>query len=216
MLRTLSVVAALQFLALTCAWACSGQVGAVIFQDTFTDDSGGWDQGPPQSVIKPPAFVFTLDAQNGGTAAQDLTFAATDGDYCMDVVLPPSLAADNQFYAGIEFWAANYNDTMNAEVSSAGSVSISKKTAGKWTVVTTVNNVPAFKSGANAVNSLRVTALAGVISVYLNGTQVKLLRAQEPTNSSLRFGIIVEMDKDVASGTAPPVLVKSYSVTAGK
>jgi hypothetical protein len=216
MLRTLSAVAALQFLALTSAWACSGQVGAVIFQDSFTDDSGGWDQGPPQSVIKPPAFVFTLDAQNGGTAAQNLTFNATDGDYCMDVALPPPIAADNQFYAGIEFWAADYNDVMNAEVSSAGNISVSRKVAGKWTVISTVNNVPAFKSGANAVNSLRITALAGVITVYLNGTQVKLLRAQEPANSSLRFGIIVEMDKTVASGTAPPVLVKSYSVTAGK
>ena len=214
MLRTLSVVAALQLLALSSAWACSGQVGAVIFQDSFTDDSGGWDQSPPQAVIKPPAFVFTLDTQYSGMAAQNLTFNATDGDYCMDVLLPPPTAPDNQFYAGVEFWAPSYDDATMAELSSQGTVFVSKKVAGKWSTVSTVNNAPGFQP--KAVNSLRVTALAGVITVYLNGTQVKVIRAQEPTSSSLRFGMLVEMDKPVASGNASPVQIKSYSVTAGK
>jgi hypothetical protein len=103
---------------------------------------------------------------------------------------------------------------MMAELSSQGTVFVSKKAAGKWSTVSTVNNAPGFQS--KAVNSLRVTALAGVITVYLNGTQVKVIRAQEPTSSSLRFGMLVEMDKQVASGNASPVQIKSYSVTAGK
>jgi len=30
----------------TAAFACEGQVGQVIYEDTFTDDSGAWDFTP--------------------------------------------------------------------------------------------------------------------------------------------------------------------------
>ena len=57
---------------------------------------------------------------------------------------------------------------------------------------------------------------AVVMTIYLNEAQVKVVRAQEPTNSSLRFGIFAEMDKSLPSGNAPPIQIKSYTVTAGK
>jgi hypothetical protein len=214
MLRTVGVVTALQLIAWSPAWACTGQVGASIFQDTFADDSGGWDENPPSSVVTPPSFVFTLNAQIDAQASQNLTFNATDGDYCMDFILPPAISATNQIYAGIEFWATDYDNFMETEVSSAGTVDLAKVVAGKWTYVFTVPNTPGFQSGANAVNSLRVTAMAGTVTVYLNGTQVKSVRAQESTNPALNFGMVISDDTAVAN--APAVLVKGYSVTAGK
>jgi hypothetical protein len=214
MLRTLGIVAALQFLTLTSTWACTGQVGAVIFQDKFTDDSGGWDEYPPQSAVVPPAFVFTLDANNSSAASQNLTFNATDGDYCMDFILPPAIAADNQMYIAMEFWAVDYNNNMQVLVASNSIVTLGKLTSGTWTTISSIPNVSAFNSKANAVNSLRVTALAGTITAYLNGTMIKTVRAQQPTTPNLRFGIYVQDDTAVAN--TPPIKITGFSVTAGK
>jgi hypothetical protein len=214
MLRTLGVVTALQLLAWTPAWACTGQVGAVVFQDTFSDDTGGWDETPPDAMVKSSLFVFALGPQDTGYNANNLTFSATDGDYCMDFILPPSIAANNLAYAGINFWAADYGNMMNVEVGSNGTVILEKETAENWSTVWTVSKSPAFLPAANAVNSLRITALGGLITVYLNGTTIKAVRAQEPTNMGLSFGMSAGLDTAVAK--APEIHIKSFSVTAGK
>ena len=83
MARILGLVVALQVAASASAWACDGQVGNVIFEDTFADDSGGWDLAPPVVTVKPPALLLALDSKHTSYATQDLTFHATDGDYCM-------------------------------------------------------------------------------------------------------------------------------------
>jgi hypothetical protein len=216
MLRTFGVVTALQILALTPVWACTGQVGNVIFQDSFGDDTGGWDERPPWATVKPPNFVFAMDAQNSFTNVLNLTFNATDGDYCMDVILPPPIAANNQMYAGISFWATpdSNSSMMGVLPVSNGAVTLNKLTAGTWNTIFTIPNAPGFNSTANATNSLRVTALSGTITVYLNGTVVKTVRAQEPPSTNAFFGMTGQVDTAVAN--APLIQVKGYSVTAGK
>lgn len=215
MLRIVSVVTALQLLAWSSASACTGQVGAVIFQDSFADDTGGWDESPPIAVVKPPVFVFALDATSTGNNSLNLTFNATDGDYCMDFILPPAIAANNQTYAGINFWATpDYNNMTQAQVASNGTVYLEKLTSGTWTTVFTVPNAPGFNSAANAVNSMRVTALSGLITVYLNGKTVKSVRTQQPPSADSSFGMNVGVDTAVAN--APVLQIKEFSVTAGK
>jgi len=214
MLRTLSVVTALQLLTWAPSWACTGQVGAAIFQDTFADDTGGWTLDPPDATIKPPVFLISGDANDPAAFSLNQTFNATDGDYCMDFVLPAAIAANNQMYTGILFRATDSNNLLAASVGSNGSVSLNKETSGNLSTLFSVQKSPAFVSTANALNSLRVTALSGVITVYLNGTQIKSIRAQEPTNPALSFGIFGGSDTAVAN--PPQVQIKSYSVTAGK
>jgi hypothetical protein len=48
----------------------------------------------------------------------------------------------------------------------------------------------------------------------LNGTQVKAIRAQEPTNPALEFGMYAQDDTAVAN--APKIQITNYSVTVGK
>jgi hypothetical protein len=215
MLRTASVVAALQLLVWSPAWACTGQIGASIFQDSFADDSGGWDQNPPVAVIQPPAYVVTLTQQDSGQMSLDQTFNATSGDYCMDVVLPPPISATNSLTAGIVLWATDYNNFMVVQVSDTGTVSMYRQVGDVWSdPIFSITNAPSFNSAANAVNSLRVTALGGTITAYLNGSMVKAVKAQQPANQSLSFGIWVEDDTPVAS--APPVKITGYTVTKGQ
>ena len=78
------------------ALACGAdQKGNTIFEDTFADDSGGWDL--QMARIQPPNLIFSLGER--GKQALNLTFNATDGDYCVDVLLP----ADTSAYAGLIF-----------------------------------------------------------------------------------------------------------------
>jgi len=213
MLKAASAAIALQILAWTPAWACTGQVGASIFQDTFADDSGGWNEDPPIDSVQPPAFVFALGQYNF-VGSLNQTFNATDGDYCMDVVLPPPISANNVMGAGIMFWATDYANFWAAILGDDGSVLLFRQVGGVWSnAIFNVQNAAGFNSAASATNSLRVTALNGVITVYLNGNQLRSVKAQAQA-PNLSFGILVEDQATAAN--VPPVNVTGYSVTAGK
>src|ERR1700744_5204763 len=76
------------------ALCCPGQTGKSIFSDDFSDSSGGWDLDT-NTVVNQGAFQITADPKAESDGAQNLTFNATEGDYCADFVFPSS-AADPQ------------------------------------------------------------------------------------------------------------------------
>ena len=48
------------------AFACDGQTGKVIFEDKFTDDTGGWLFGVSNVlVLQAPGATLTLSASDG-------------------------------------------------------------------------------------------------------------------------------------------------------
>jgi hypothetical protein len=198
----------------TAAFACEGQVGQAIYEDTFTDDSGAWDFTPNAATVKPPNFVFNLDSKYSNITTQVLTFHTTkDGDYCAEVILPKSIAPDNKYNLGIIFWATDYANFWMVMLSSDGTLTLFSKANNVWQTILSVPNAPAYKSDPDAVNALRVTTVAGKIIIYLNGQLEKAIRAQSP-DGNLRFGMYAQIDKGV-DGTAP-ILVKSYKVTSGQ
>jgi hypothetical protein len=203
----------LQFFACSGALACEGQVGKVIYEDTFADDSGGWDFTTGVTAIKPPNFVYAPDAQNTGITNQVLTFHETEGDFCAEVALPKSIAPDNKLGLGVVFWAVDYNNYWLALLYSDGSVGLFTRANSVWQTVATIPNAPGFKADADAINALRVTTTGGKISIFLNGQLVKAIRAQLP-DGALRFGMHAEVSKAVDK--IPPILVKSFKVTSGQ
>src|ERR1700752_2113897 len=71
------------------AMACEGQSGNAIFEDTFPDDSGGWEFTSDRTSVVPPNFLVTLPAGEGtGTSSLNLTFEATEADYCAEFACP--------------------------------------------------------------------------------------------------------------------------------
>jgi hypothetical protein len=196
------------------AFACDGQIGKVIYEDTFTDDSGGWDFTPSAATVKPPNFVFNLDSKYSNVNSQVLTFHAnTDGDYCAEVNLPKTIAPDNKYNFAISFWATDYANFWMVMLSSDGTLTLFTRANNVWQTVSSVASAPAFKPEPDAVNVLRVTTIAGKISIYLNGQLEKAIRAQAP-EGNLRFGVYAQIDKGVDGTT--PILVKSYKVTSGQ
>ena len=212
MFRTLLVATVLQLGLVATAMACEGQVGKVIFEDTFEDDSGGWDLTPPQTTIVPPAFLFLPDTKVDHLSAQNLTFHTSDGDYCMDVVLPRPLTPDVTMSIGLEFWAVDYSQYMMLQFGNSGTLTLQSFANKQWTQIFTLPAVPAFKAEPEAVNELRVTALAGKLTIYLNGTKQKTIRVQMP-EGNLRFGIYGQFDTKVDA--SPAIRVTHYKVTSG-
>ena len=210
MLRIATLLFAFQIAALLPAFACEGQTGKVIFEDTFDDDSGGWGVGSSLLVVKPPEFVISPDATHSDVTTHNLTFHTTDGDYCMEFYAPQSVAADNTMGAGLDFWATDYVNRMSWTVFSNGNVGLYSQVAGKWTTIFNTPNVASFKAAPDAVNSLRVIAKAGKLTLFLNGTQVKVIRAQVP-DGKLQFGFDASLGK--AADGVKPLRVKSYKVT---
>jgi hypothetical protein len=203
----------LQVLLCGSAIACEGQVGKVIYEDTFADDSGGWDFTPPAAAVKPPEFVFAMSSKFSNLSSQVLTFHATDADYCAEVIVPKLLAADNKYGFAIQFWAVDYNNYWMAMLSSDGSIGLYSRTNGVWQTIANIANASGLKPEPDAVNALRVTTTGGRIRIYLNGQLVKAILAQVP-DGSLRFGMYSQIDKAVDG--ASPILVKSYKVTSGQ
>jgi hypothetical protein len=193
------------------ALACDGQVGKVIYEDTFADDSGGWDLSPPATAIKPPNFVITLDSKSSAISSQVLTFRANEADYCLEGTVPKAPAPDNNMSLGLEFWATDYRNFWLSELGSNGTISLWTDVNGNWTNIATVPNAQGFKP--DTANALRVTTLGGKIVISLNGQLVKTIRAQIP-DGALRFGIYGQLDKAVDG--ASPILVTSYKVTSGQ
>ena len=212
MLRTIGIVAGLQLLALASAYACDAQPGKVIFEDSFADDSGGWQQTPPQATIRPPAFVFAVDAKYVSMSSHNLTFHATEGDFCVEAALPRAVAADDIPIFGIEFWATDYRNYMLLQLSAKGEVALWNRTGEQWREIFTVANAAGFKSEPEAINALRFNAMGGKITSYLNGKQVKVTRAQFPTGN-MKFGIYSGWDKKAAH---PAIKVTSFKVTTGR
>ena len=198
----------------TAAFACDGQIGQVVYEDTFADDSGAWDFTPNAATVKPPNFAFNLDSKYSNTNSQVLTFHTTkDGDYCAEVILPKTIAPDNKYNFAISFWATDYANFYMAMLSSDGTLTLFSKANNVWQTIASIPSPPAFKPEPDAVNVLRVTTIAGKISIYLNGQLEKAIRAQAP-DGGLRFGMYAQIDKAVDGTT--PILVKSYKVTSGQ
>ncbi len=209
----LGLALAVQLACVAAAQACTGQTGAVIFQDNFADDSGGWDFTPPIAQVTPPAFVFSVGKEYTSTSSENLTFNASLGDYCMDFVLPKSPAVDNTAAAGMIIWAKDYANYILVVTYSNGSIGMYKNTAGSFAVLFTVQNFPGFNAAQDAVNSLRIVATADQkLTVTLNGQAVKVIRAQMPTGPLL-FGMTAQVDKSLPADIT--VKVTGFSVTAG-
>jgi hypothetical protein len=200
------------------ATACPGQVGKVIFEDTFEDDSGGWQIGAPDSEVKNHVLLARPNARGLSEKYPvldvfNLTFSASEGDFCTEFVLPKEPAPDNSVSAAIVFWKSDEKNYFMWLVSSAKRVILARYVDGRSSVIARVDeNVP-VKLDPGAVNTARVVVKDEKLTLFLNGTQMKVVRAAQPAGAA-GFGLQVESIKP--SEANPVIQFKSYKVTAGQ
>jgi hypothetical protein len=199
-------------LATTVAAACPGQTGKVIFNDNFSDDSGGWDSVANTAFV-PNALQLTANANTVGVAVHNLTFNATDGDYCAEFVFPSSPPdAKNKDSVGLEVAASDYNNFFLFLADTSGVVRTYRKMNGAWSQIGADTKVDAIKTDPGSVNSLRVVVKDQKMTFFVNGTQVKVLRGQVAANQT-GFGVFVESEN--APSNPRVFLLKSFNLTDG-
>jgi hypothetical protein len=194
---------------------CEGQNGKVIFEDDFTDDSGGW-------AIDHTAnwdFSFgksglTLHMQNPATGVvfSNNTFAVTEGDFCVEAVLPKAVEADNG--VGLVFFLGNdIKNFFMLSINSGDRIILWRYEAGNWVILGDLSD-PKIKPEPGSVVALRVVVKANLITASVNGVELKKLRVQTP-EVKLKFGVYISTDKPVP---APGMTFqfKKYKVAAGE
>jgi hypothetical protein len=219
MLRALFVALASYVLMECSAMACPGQAGKVIFEDSFTDDSGGWLLDPPNAEIKNGAFLLRPNA--GGAEEKVIafknttsTFSAVEADYCAEFIIPNSLAADNPVIFGLVFFESEKGRYYVWLAFSNGTVALLRRNNDKWdNIFVQAKSQASLKFEPNALNTIRVIAKDNKLTLFINDVQIKMLRAQFPAGE-LRFGVYAEVGK--ATNLNPLIQVKSFKVTQGK
>ena len=192
--------------------ACPGQTGKVIFSDNFSDDSGGWDTNANAAFVS-NALQMTLDANSVGLALHNLTFSASEGDYCAEFVFPSSPPdAKNKDSVGLEVAASDYNSFFLFLADTSGVARIYRKVNGTWSQIGADAKVDVIKTDPGSANSLRVVVKDQKFTFFINGKQVKVLRGQVAANQN-RFGLFVESEN--APSNPRVFLVKSFNLTDG-
>jgi hypothetical protein len=197
------------------AMACPGQAGKVIFEDSFADDSGGWQLGAPDIEIKDGALWLRPNPRGMSEKGRSLsstvrTFAATDGDYCMEFIVPKPVAADNDVMTGLVFWQVSTTEEYLWAIYTDGMTQLNRLVANRWARVFS-ENTGKLEPGSTA--SLRVVAKDGKLTLFVDNRQIKIIRAQTP-NGELTFGALAEVEK--LSDANPAVQIKSFKVTTGE
>jgi hypothetical protein len=215
----LGLAATLLLLALmqTSAYAanCEGQKGRVIFEDDFTDDSGGWvaDRGANwDASFGKSELTLHIQGPTVWWVFWNLTFTTSEGDFCVEAVVPKSVAGIAT-RSGLIFWAKDVQNFYVLVIGPDGAVALWRKDAGNWGILLDWLK-PKIQPESGSVAALRAVVKANLITASVNGVEVKKLRAQRP-DGNLKFGVYADTFKEIP---APGVTFqfKRYKVTAGE
>jgi hypothetical protein len=226
MLKVVSaVVLLLLIVTQTSAYAagCDGQKGRVIFEDDFSDDSGGWAHGSGAGWSASfGKSGLTLRMQDPITSVRflNITFAASEGDFCVEAIMPGSaeiiartgllfLANDNaNFYALMV--GGDVPTPLNDD---RGAISLWRVDGGSWGLLGTWSE-PKTKLDPGSVVVLRAEVKANLITASVNGVELKKVRIPGDGNN-LKFGVYAETS-NAAPGPGMTFQFKRYKVTAGE
>jgi hypothetical protein len=202
-LRVLSAIA----LSATClvpatVFACDGQTGKVIFEDKFADDGGGWNFGTNLTLKAPGAVLSEPAGDAYGLSAQNQTFNATEGDFCVEMSFPKN-AKEVTAAIGVVFLAGDTDNYWVAEVYSDGRAGLYKGANGKFATVWEVPDAT-VKTDPADVNAIRAIVKGNAVTVLVNGKTIKTVRAQIPSGD-FKFGFRGEYYKPSATPVEFPV-----------
>jgi hypothetical protein len=180
-----------------------------IFQDSFTDQSGGWENDPGMKFGSTGLQVAVAPGKVSD-AELNATFYATDGDFCTDAVFPK--VVPNTAFVGLIFWATDYNNYYMFQITTAGRAQFYRRLNGNWISIFDAAN-PAIKTAAAAANEIRVVAKNNMSTFYVNGQKITNMRGQPPQSPNARFGYYVQLDA-TAPADGRTFGLKNYTVNA--
>jgi hypothetical protein len=191
----------------THALACQGK--SVVFEDTFKDDLGGWEEDK-NIKIGGGSMQVTLTQAANSNKELNTSFLVKDADICVEGTFPQDTTGSPGF--GIMFWAVDYRNFYMFQVSMAGKAYLFRYATDRWVTIYSVDT-PLVKKEAGATNMIRVTFKDQVISTYVNGTKVRDIRGQKPRDETA-FGVYAEVTKEGVASASPVMTFKNFKVTS--
>lgn len=192
--------------------ACEAVAGTAILDDSFADELWGWDVLAPRVYVKPPQLVLDPAAE-GKTNISVLVnaFFAEQGTFCADMAMPAA-PAGNRIAAGVVFWATDYSNYYLFQIDTEGGASLWRLTENAgWISLVPITDTPLIRREAGAVNEVRVDVADTLITLSINGSEFRRLRAQRPGRDS-KFGAYAQIDAPVPGSV--PVTISRYRVLA--
>jgi len=182
----------------TAAYAdcASLQKGKEIFAATFADTTGGWPSDPDASVGT-TGLTLKLYTPNSSWVYLNNAFNATDGDYCVEGIVPASPAANNLAYIGLAFLAKDAKTFDVFQVDSSGSIQLYRKVSGNWALINGSLARPSLVLKPGSAVTLRAVVKGSLVTVSANGVDLLKTRLQVP-DGPLQFGVYVQTDNNVA------------------
>jgi carboxyl-terminal processing protease len=181
----------------TAAFGCEG--ATTIFEDSFSDASGGWSLGPNAKIENSSLVIEPPPGQN--IRSLNVSNTVNDADICADVIFP---AASSGVGAGLMVWATDYNNFYALQVQINGEVSVWRFQNGKWFALRAAAVDGSVKRGRDQLNDLRVRATNESLTFFVNGKTILETKGKAP-GPDWHFGVYGQ------NGT---VLIKHFKVTS--
>src|SRR5262245_42581153 len=130
MAKALIVAAALAFAAGPAATALACEGRKILFEDKFTDDSGGWYMNEHTRLADSSFFMKV--APNGAFRVLNVSFSFTDADICIDTAWAQGAPAQSR--VGLMFWAQDYANYFLLTIGDDGTFGIMRRQGGRGLV----------------------------------------------------------------------------------
>lgn len=170
----------------TPVWACEPAAAP----ETFQTGEAGWGDADAQFRIENNAAILAPEVGTQ-TARWNAGKSLTDADVCVTIQMPDTTADASRGYAGLLFWGVDKDNFYQAVISRNGMVTVARKVGGRILGAPLVHWTPnsAIKTGADAINILRVTIEGANVAVRINDAEVARFRGQAPEGAS-HIGLI--------------------------
>lgn len=183
--------------------ACSAS-GSSVLVDDFQDDLGGWDLSDG-SLSFGSGGTVTIRKGRRSNVLLNQNFGTKEGHICVTIAVPPT--AEEGVVQGLVFWARSYRDYYMVLGSLKKKVTIYKYTEGTYLSLYEID-APALNTAPDATNDFAVTLKGNLVTVSLNGTEIRKFRAQPPEAGLSRFGFYVEAPKVVTEEEGVRMTIK--------
>lgn len=174
------------------AFACEGK--EVLFEDNFESLDPTWGEADDSFYLQDGRLVVSpsLDKYY---AALNTAGVYDNIDFCVRIY---SLKADpkGNTFAGVIFWASDYDNYYYALVAGDGAVAIFRRQRGKVLSQVDWTSFAAAKKGDDVVNNLRVVTVGKQARIYVNGQLFREVTGQPPPNGQ-QIGVRAISSKDL-------------------
>jgi hypothetical protein len=175
LLMSAVIVAAAAFA--TTAASAAGCTGNVQFADTFGQADPGWPTSDNVVIGGGKLQIKSEATKDYWTIYGAALFG--DADICVDVSVNTATDPSGPG-AGVDFWMSDTNNYYGVFIAPNGTAAIFRIQNGKALTPVSWRKAASLKTGANAVNTIRLTLKGNSISTYFNDQLFYTVQGQQP------------------------------------